>query len=193
MRRAILVLVVWFAFLPGIASADKQDISTMDGTDWAEWTMLQKHSFISGFIAGSAYVLRNNIQPQDDKYDSDKASKMFWVYWVPDDKKPKNTFSRNEVSLLLGNQAEGLNASLYRYAIIEITNGQLVEGLNAFYSDFKNKQIKLSDAVYVVKKQVKGASAEDIETVLQFLRADKDYKKLTYTDKDGKKKWATFP
>jgi hypothetical protein len=95
--------------------------------------------------------------------------------------------------LLLNNQTDGLNTGLYSYGIIEITNGQLVEGLNAFYNDFKNKQVKIWDAIYVVKKQIKGASTEEIEAVLQFLRVDKDYKNLPYTDKDGKRKCATFP
>jgi hypothetical protein len=193
MRSVILALIFCFLLFSVAFSADKQEISSMDGTDWTEWTLLQKHSFVSGFISGAHYVLRNNTQRQDDKYDSDKASKVFVAYILPDEKKPKNTFSRTEVGLLLDNQTEGLNTGLYRYAIFEITNGQLVEGLNAFYGDFKNKQVKLWDAIYVVKKQIKGASTEEIEAVLQFLRADRDYKKLPYTDKDGKKKWATFP
>ncbi|TAN35383.1 hypothetical protein EPN27_03965 [Patescibacteria group bacterium] len=193
MQKTVPILILCVLLLPVAVYADKQDISDMDGTDWTEWQSFQKYSFISGFMAGADNVVTNNIQTQDSKYDSDMASKVFYSYIVLDDKKPKNSFSRKEVALLLGNQTEGLNIGLYRYAILGITNGQLVEGLNTFYGDFKNKQIKLRDAVYVVKQQIKGASPEEVEAILRFLRADRDYKNLFYTDKDGKKTLAIFP
>lgn len=118
---------------------------------------------------------------------------MFLSYAAPDNKKPKNTFSRKEVALLLGYSIESSNNHLYRYSTMGTTNAQFVEGIDAFYGDFKNKQIKLSEAVYVVKKQIKGASPDEIEAILQFLRSDGDLKKLWYTDKDGKKKYADYP
>lgn len=194
MKIIIYVLIAFIFFFPPFSYAEiKQELSKMDGTDWAEWQPIQKYSFISGFMAGAHYVLTNNTQDIDDNFDREKASNVFISYFLPDAKKPKNSYSRKEVALLLGNQTNDTNISLSRYAIFQITNGQLVEGLNAFYGDFKNKQIKITDAVYVVKKQIKGASDEETEAVLQFLRADKDFKKLSYTDKDGKKKYASFP
>lgn len=193
MNILFCVFIFFLLICPINADAELQDVSNFDGNNWTEWQASQKYSFISGFIAGTASVVRTNLQAQDEKHDSEKASQIYYSYLIPDEKKPKNTFSRKEVSLLLENRKEDFNADLYRHMIIGITNGQIVEGLNLFYGDFKNKQIKLEDAIYVVKKQIKGGTAEEIEAILQYLRTDKDFKKLFYTDKDGKKKYVRFP
>ncbi len=86
------------------------------------------------------------------------------------------------------------NERLSPYGVYEITVGQLYEGLTLFYDDFKNKQLKLPAAIYVVKKQIKGASAEEIEAIMQWLRDDsKDFRKRFVIDKEGKKKFVAFP
>ena len=193
MKHYFLILTVILLISPLRVLAEKQEITDIDGTDWSEWQPFQKYSFISGFMAGSSYVINNNYQSQDEKYNSDKANKIYWSYLLPDEKKPKNNFSRKEVSSIIDYQSEEFNGELSRYAIIGITNGQLVEGLNTLYADFKNKQIKIKDALYAVRKQIKGASTEETEAILQYLRSDKDRKKLFYIDKDGKKKYVSFP
>lgn len=194
MKNLIFILLILVLLFPPSAIAEMQDVSKFDGNDWRGWDILLKYSFIGGFIAGTAYVIENNMQSQDKNFDSDKASKVYFQhYFVPDDKKPKNTFSRNEVSLLLGKRKEYFNVSLISYIIFEISNDQIVDGLNLLYNDFKNRQIKLKDAIYIVKKQIKGASPEEMEAIFQYLRADKEFSKLFYTDKEGKKNWATFP
>ena len=124
---------------------------------------------------------------------SNPAWNVFFSYTYPDEKKPKKTFSRSEVALLLNYQLANRNIGLHQYSISGVTNDQLIDGLNVLYGDFKNKGIKIRDAIYIVKKQIKGASSEDIEAALQYLRADKDDSKRFYTDKDGKKKYVSFP
>jgi hypothetical protein len=52
----------------------------------------------------------------------------------------------------------------------KVTIGQIVEGVDAFYNDYKNKQILIQDAIYVVCKEVKGESQEKIEREKQILR-----------------------
>ena len=193
MKKSFFVSTIFLLVFPLYVHAQKQDVSKFDGNDWREWEDFRKYSFISGFIAGTNYLVKCNIQTQEEEYDSDKASEVFISYVVPNEKKPKNTFSRKEVSLLLGNTKEDFNSSLFRYTIFGITNDQIVDGLELLYIDFKNRQIKLNDAIYVVKKQIKGASPEEVEAILQYLRAEKDYKKLFYTDKEGKKKYVPFP
>jgi len=120
----------------------------------------------------------------DDKCDHTKAEKMWGEYIFPKEINPKrkNIFSRNEIDLILCHQDDDLK----RYGLYEITVGQLVDGFDLLYSDFKNKQIVMRDAIYVVKKQIKGASPEEIEALLQYLRSDNDPHKLVYTDKNGK-------
>jgi hypothetical protein len=182
---------VWTGILIN-ANAEISDVNQYDGNEWRQWDSPKKYNFIAGFISATGCVISNNVNSLDDKYNSAQAWDLYLSY-VADGQKQKKAFSHKEVKLLLNQTTEWNNDNLYRYAIIEITNGQLVEGLNLLFDDFKNKQIKVRDAIYVVKKQIKGASPEEIEATLQYLRADKDLKKLWYTDKDGGKKYLTFP
>lgn len=86
------------------------------------------------------------------------------------------------------------NGQLGQYFIGGISPSQIITGLDALYDDFKNKQIRLIFAVYIVKKQISGGSAEEIESILQYMRTDMtDPSKLNYIDKDGKKKMASLP
>ena len=85
------------------------------------------------------------------------------------------------------------NNQLVQYYLGKITVGQIINGLDVLYGDFKNKQIKLVYAVYIVKKQINGASSEEIEAILQYLRSNMDSSKLYFIDKDGKKKKVDLP
>ena len=54
------------------------------------------------------------------------------------------------------------------------------------YKDFKNKGIRISDAIYVVKRQIEGTSPEDIEKILIYLRSNyENYESLVTRDKNG--------
>jgi hypothetical protein len=85
------------------------------------------------------------------------------------------------------------NSYLDRYIIVGITNDQIVDGLNKFYEDFRNRGILLGHAIYVVKKQIKGASPEEVDAVCEYLRSDYKFEKLKYKTKDGTINYATFP
>jgi hypothetical protein len=37
-----------------------------------------------------------------------------------------------------------------------ITNGQVVEGVDKFYSDFRNRRIRVKNAVWIVLNQIAG-------------------------------------
>ena len=64
----------------------------------------------------------------------------------------------------------------------------MMEGVDALYKDFKNRNIKIEDAIYVVKRQITGTSPSDIDRILLFLRNGKqDFTPLILErDKDGK-------
>jgi len=75
-----------------------------------------------------------------------------------------------------------------------VTVGRLKEGLNRFYEDFKSLQIKITEAIHLVKRQINGASNKEIEAITLFLRSpDKDHQKLIYQDKDGETIQPQFP
>lgn len=79
---------------------------------------------------------------------------------------------------------------LINYVINRVTLGQLIDGIDSLYLDFKNRNIPLVFAIYVVNKQIKGTSQDDIERILLWLRTggkweNKD-KFLTLKDSEGK-------
>jgi len=171
-----------------------------DGNTWVSWTALQKLSFLTGFISASSHVIWEGIN--EVYYSSnfgaieynDKKAQKVWGVFYDTEKKKKTTFTRQEVSLALDSVITNNNQGLYKFNVFNITIGQLNEGLDLFYNDFKNKQIKLSSAIYVVKKQIEGASVEEIDTLSQWLRGgSKDFSKRFYIDKEGKKKFISFP
>jgi hypothetical protein len=51
-----------------------------------------------------------------------------------------------------------------------ITIGQLVEGVDQFYKDFRNTRILSSDAMMVVKQQISGVSQKEIDEFLELIR-----------------------
>jgi len=51
-----------------------------------------------------------------------------------------------------------------------ITIGQLIEGVDQFYKDFRNTRILTTDAMMVVKQQISGFSQKQIDETLQTLR-----------------------
>lgn len=193
-KSLILVVLALCLLFPNLSSPQiKDDVSQFDGNGWLTWEFLKKLTFIAGFIAASGYIPESCYFSIDEKnYDQTKASDLYVSFVLPDENKKMN-FSQKDVALVLEFEKRLKNANLFGYSIVGITTGQIVDGLNLLFADFKNRQIKLADAIYVVRKQIKGASKEEIEAVLQYLRSDKDYKKLIYKDNDGKAKFASFP
>lgn len=48
--------------------------------------------------------------------------------------------------------------------------GQLLEGTDEFYKDFRNKNIQIGAALHYVRDQLKGVSAKDLEEELTSFR-----------------------
>ena len=63
------------------------------------------------------------------------------------------------------------NKKLLGHVINGPTLGQLIDGIDLLYSDFKNRNIPLVYAIHVVNKQIKGTSQDDIEQILLWLRS----------------------
>jgi|HubBroStandDraft_5_1064220.scaffolds.fasta_scaffold306140_1 hypothetical protein len=52
----------------------------------------------------------------------------------------------------------------------EISYGQYIEGLDVFYSDYRNKRINFNVAILYVRDQVRGASQDELEKRLEGMR-----------------------
>ncbi|MDD5169799.1 MAG: hypothetical protein PHN75_13335 [Syntrophales bacterium] len=106
------------------------------------------------------------------------------------DKKNRNqpkTFNKAEVILWGHYRASMILNGLADYTVLEITVGQLAKGIDELYKDPANAKIRIADAVYAVKKRIRGASGEDMEKVILFLRGDRrDPSALWVRDSKGK-------
>ncbi|OQB44631.1 MAG: hypothetical protein BWY02_02783 [bacterium ADurb.Bin157] len=178
------------------------DLSQNNGTAWNNLNEFAKINFLQGFGIGSSYVAIGAFRGVEDENDQEgnKLLELAKRVLLAQDKKEKNKqimFTQEETQLW-GNfmsNVEGnfRNNLLVRYMLPKITTGQMKEGLDTLYRDFKNVNILIPDAIYIVKRQINGGSVEETEAILQYLRSGRDSGKLNYTDKDGKQKKAIFP
>lgn len=188
----VLFLITLLFLAPLSGSAQQKTIEDNDGNDWRGWVPQHKISFIMGFIAGAHYVITYNIDNTKyggENFTPQKGSEIYLSFF---DAK-KKTFTRQEVELLMEYGAYSQVIALGKYSVGNIIIGQILDGLDSFYGDFKNRKIKISDAIYVVKKQIQGASSEEVEMLCQWLRSDRSSDKRFYTDKDGKTQLIYFP
>jgi len=81
---------------------------------------------------------------------------------------------------LLGNELEkdSLDRTLNKITLAGITIGQIMDGMNDFYNDFSNRRIKMADAIYIVKMQIKGEDPELIDTQIRYLKMQPLDKKM---------------
>lgn len=223
MKGIILIAGFLILFLsPFLVMGETKEISDFDGNEWRTWNLSRKVNFISGFLAGASYVIEENTPSfgkyMGEDYDAIKALGVYWDYLglglkqmkggpkakveakPPEAPAPiapearKQQYSIDEVSLLLEREHRNSREWLTPYSIIGITNVQIVDGLNLFYNDFRNRQIKLPDAIYIIRKQILGVSKEEIEAITEWLRTpNRDSNKRRYKDKEGNLKFADFP
>ncbi|MGD0625712.1 MAG: hypothetical protein ABSB32_13450 [Thermodesulfobacteriota bacterium] len=185
-------LITLLLLCPAMGIAQQKTIEMYDGSDWENWSATHKLYFIEGFLSGAHYIIdfhMGHTHYAGDKFTPQKGFE-FYLSTIGEEKK---TFTREEMELLMEYAAYEEKSDLGKYYVADITLGQIVDGLNTFYGDFKNRRIRISDAVYVVKKQIQGASSEEIEVLCQWLRSDRDAKKQFYKDKDGKMRYIPFP
>ena len=62
---------------------------------------------------------------------------------------------------------------LYERAIIKVPTESIVSRLNQLYTDSANLKVPISGAIYLAKKITDGASKDDVNTILPYLRGDK--------------------
>lgn len=83
----------------------------------------------------------------------------------------------------------------YKYSIYKISPKQIIDGIDIFYKDFKNRSILIEDSIYFVKKQINGMmdTKEEIEATLIWLRSGKIDMKREYNNSKGEKRYVVLP
>ena len=65
------------------------------------------------------------------------------------------------------------DSSFDRY-LKDVTNGQLVDGLDAFYGDARNRTIPVINSIWVVLNRIDGTPEAEIEALVDGLRRSRD-------------------
>lgn len=174
MKKCLLIILIALLFCHP-AFADKTVVSEFDGTEWQSWGEAKKFHFLTGFLLGSSYVIKHNepfLQKDFKIQQFDEMRRRLSLGNSKKRKSPQNTFTKEEVILWGHYRASMIQSGLKDYAIYEITVSQLSKGIDDLYKEARNTKIKMADAIYAVKKQIQGASPDEMENMLMYLRRD---------------------
>lgn len=141
MKKLILVAII----ILGTVAYGAADEIRFDGNFWNKSDRTVKDFFVSGILGGI-------IAGQDRVM----ASAMEGV-------------EKGQVDLKCFAAVSSLKNSL-EADMEEIEVGQIVDDMDEFYSDFKNRSIKVKWAFLVVRQQTKGTSDEEIKKFIDSIR-----------------------
>lgn len=48
-----------------------------------------------------------------------------------------------------------------------VTNGQIVDGLDSLYGDYRNRRIKIADAVWLIVNGIAGTPQKEIDVMIE--------------------------
>lgn len=170
-RLYVSIFIICF-FSGNIASA--KSWSDFTGTDWNALSIETKALFIGGFIAGTSHVFFDEMDlfREDTSKYFETEKKVSLSKRIHAKNRRQRNFTQDEI-IFWGDYRSGLRTIFLKRHLIEISAEQVVNGLNAFYQDYKNSDITIPDAIYVVQQQIKGLSEKDNEEWLLYLRSGK--------------------
>jgi hypothetical protein len=171
-----------FILLLCVTEGNASDTSSMkfDGNEWIKLDKTVKIFLLAGFITGNEYVALHHKTPLD-KFDDPEDSRL-GVEIEKMKESEKMPLSKEQISTLRQEGYFTINRSLEAYDLSGIVVNQILDGLDELYKDVPNRKIKLEDAVYIVKKEIKGISKDDLEQILLFFRTGREVGKLDQTD-----------
>lgn len=168
----LLLLFVFMGFSKGWGA--QVTIKEKNGYDWEAHTHLFKLGYIEGYIASVSRLIEfltkylerieveaTNLAPIEAN--SDKA-------------------------VVLLKLIDAIRKTIMECELYNITVGQMVSGLDEFYKDYRNKQIFVTDAIYIVKMEIRGASQEEIAEAKRVLRMTSTERQKYYEEKEKKEK-----
>lgn len=173
MKKWICVVIILLSFCNPVW-AEKTIVTDFDGTDWQTWEEARKFNFLTGFLLASSYIIKRNTPFMPTDYRETQIDDMRKRLSLKYDKKLKTSppFYKDEVILWGHFRASMVQSALADYAVYDIKVSQLSKGMNQLYNDPKNLKITIADAIYIVKKQLKGTKQDDIDNTLHFLRGE---------------------
>lgn len=137
--------IILFCFVVCIANVFAQSDDRRDGNYWNELPENEKYKYVTGFFDG--LELGNRFS-----------------YWGMDSSKHDCL-------------AEAI-ASFREYGnkyFKDVTNIQIVDGLNEFYKDYRNRKIKIIDSIWLISNSIAGMSEQEIQTMIENYRKNASY------------------
>jgi len=116
----------------------RNSVGVGDGSDWRRFSQEYKIGWIDGFVSGM----------------SDAQTGTAFMCGL----QLKLSAESNEGKACVA-EAQGFNFEMIKY-------GQFLDGMDAFYKDFRNAEYPITWAMKLVRDQINGRSAEDIEKEL---------------------------
>ncbi len=124
------------------------DDKRRDGNWWMAQKLPGKLFFIDGFFDG--LNLGNNFS--------------YWGFYEPDNKSGVDKKCFENVLKSFGEH--------YNKYFKNVTASQLVDGLDTFYSDYKNRRILVADGVWLVLNGIAGTPRDQLEKMIENWRTN---------------------
>jgi len=125
---------------------------TADGYKWESWGDFMKVGWVTGFWDGLEHAIPEGILFLG------RAEDMYGLVSELIESEFKERRRKLVTSFVRSLELSG------------ITCGQIVDGLDKFYKDYRNKKVLTREAVWVVRLEVKGAPEEFIDQEARILR-----------------------
>lgn len=140
----VAVLVMCLTLVSAVEGAENRD-----GNWWNDLPANQKLAYAVGFLDGQDYAalmfagaaLYGMADPKTGKYDPNRAKIA----------KDIGKLANDQIKRDFGN----------------VTNGQLVAGLDKIYADYRNMRIGVADAMIVVIRSIGGMSDDEVAKFLE--------------------------
>ena len=134
--------IILIALLVCSLSLHADSTRDRDGNWWRTLTIEQREIFITGFYDGMQ--LGHNFS-----------------YW--------NFISKKSKETCIADTTNSFKTFMDKYTQ-NVTNIQLADGMNTFYSDYRNRSILIQDAVWLVLNSIAGTPQERLDKMVESFR-----------------------
>jgi hypothetical protein len=116
----------------------RNSVGVADGSDWKQYSQSYKVGWIDGFVTAMS--------------DAQIGTALLCAFQL-------KLRSETAEAKACSDEAQGFNFEMIKF-------GQYLDGMDAFYKDFRNTDYPITWAIKIVRDQIRGRSAEDIEKEL---------------------------
>jgi hypothetical protein len=140
-RLSARMVLALLCLLMAAPFSRNQEFDRRDGDWWKSVDRVNKAYYLAGFVDGTRLASRFSGNAPNDQDAKDVSAR------------PATPFAENRTKYLG-----------------HVTNIQLTDGLDTFYSDARNRRILVSDAAWVVLNQIAGSPEAETQALIESSR-----------------------